>query len=164
MKIIFLDIDGVMISARTMEEHFNRTGISTVSLKIPFDPIAVTTLKEIVNTTNAKIVITSTWRRIMTIEQLMQHFAFSGWPDVPLLDVTPTNDSDHRAHEIQTWLDEWADNPLHEPVESFVILDDGADMDPLLRHFVRTTWADGLLPHHARFCLRVLDAVFFDAK
>jgi hypothetical protein len=50
-----------------------------------------------------------------------------------------------RGHEIQAWLDARA---RRQTIESFVILDDSADMAHLLPRLVRTPFATGLGDEH----------------
>lgn len=120
MKIIFLDIDGVlnsvMYDAQRLEERAdNRIDMTRVKL-----------LADIVNATGAKIVLSSTWREDWDkssqlcgddgeyINGCLAKYGLS------IIDKTPClSYSDDRQFEILTWL---AHNS--NEVESFVILDD----------------------------------------
>lgn len=120
MKIIFLDIDGVLNSVmydarRTDESKDTRIDMSRVEL-----------LSEIVRQTGAKIVFSSTWREdweISTelcgedgryVNSCLAKYGLS------IIDKTPRiGYTDERRVEILTWLHRHKDE-----VESFVILDD----------------------------------------
>lgn len=68
MKIIFLDIDGVMNNSQHLI-------YSEVHEDLEFSPEAVDTLHEIIKETSAKIVISSTWRIGRTDDELRHIFA-----------------------------------------------------------------------------------------
>ena len=119
MKIIFLDIDGVL---NVMLHDRDKYG----SL---FHPQFVYNLKRIIDKTEAKIVISSSWR--MSGLETMQNM----WKDRDLpgevIDITPDGwnlykrglvhrDYD-RGHEIEHWLNT-------NDVEAYVIIDDDMDM------------------------------------
>lgn len=57
MKILFLDIDGVLNSYQFYENKSNQELVDN-----PFDTACVRHLKTIIDATDAKIVLTSTWR------------------------------------------------------------------------------------------------------
>lgn len=112
MKIIFLDIDGVLNS----REYDARCALSGADLLTP-DPRAVVRLFGIIQDTDAKIVLTSSWRLDKTLT----------WP-FPVYDVTPRVDGT-RADEINAWLDARTKlAPLHdEAIDAYAILDDEPD-------------------------------------
>ncbi len=61
MKIIFLDVDGVLNCHNTFKkqhEKYIKTGIWEIEIELS----KVKLLKQIVDNTNAKIVLSSTWR------------------------------------------------------------------------------------------------------
>lgn len=128
MKVIFLDIDGVLNSADTMAEG------------IHLDPAKVIILREIVDQTNAMIVISSTWRFQYSIKEmgdLLYRTGFRGAHRV--IDSTPKSKDGHRGSEIETWLNDRND------VEKYVIIDDSSDFfDYQKKNFVQTKWETGL--------------------
>ena len=63
MKIIFLDVDGVLNSINNLIEVYNKTHKSHSGYNYPFDEKCLNNLKFIVDKTDAYIVISSTWRR-----------------------------------------------------------------------------------------------------
>lgn len=140
-KIIFLDFDGVI----TIPPDWD---INIEKLK---------KLKEIIDDTDAKIVISSSWRG-ETIEKT-KDFWFKNvkrcsknrmlnWFVDNLYDVTPI--AGNRGEEIQRWLD------AHE-VENYVILDDETDMlNSQMYHFVQTNWEFGLEEPQVSLAIKVL--------
>lgn len=131
MKIIFLDVDGVLITADSCHKGF---GI--------VEPRCVDALNNLVSNTGAAIVVSSCWRVGRTrIElcDLLQKWGVKG----VVLDKTPHSSfSAKRGNEIQEWLDERREN--RDDVEQFVILDDDADMEHLMPFLVQTNFTDGL--------------------
>jgi hypothetical protein len=151
MRIIFLDIDGVMTTgrhARTLFYQGKREG-----RRRTFDPYAVRWLNELTASTEASLVISSIWRGgrdITTLQAILRAQGVTGH----VLDKTPhlgwSIDGIHRGHEIQYWLDRAME------IESFVILDDDSDMAHLLPHLVKTKCQYGLTRQKAREAKRHL--------
>ena len=120
MKIIFLDIDGVLTpdmyeESRTEKCDDNRIDLSRVKL-----------LADLVKASDAKIVLTSTWRVDWNMIPLLcgvygkyLNECFSKY-GISILDKTPfISILSDRRKEILTWL-----SRHRSEVESFVILDD----------------------------------------
>ena len=115
MKIIFLDIDGVLNSRQYDAERGTAEGNIDVSRLL--------LLKQLVDQTEAKIVLTSSWRRHWDPvgectdeigKELEDTFGRFG---INLYDKTPELDND-RAKEISKWL------AMNRDVDAFVIIDD----------------------------------------
>lgn len=152
MKIIFLDFDGVI----------------TIPPKWHFDNAKIKYIKKIVDETNAKIVVSSSWRRKTideTIEKIKKwNYKYTksklfDWFINNLYDVTPwISDNKYsgtgRGGEIQTWLDN------HPNVDNYVIIDDDSDMlDSQLYHFVETNYEDGITEVEAHRAIKILNKV-----
>lgn len=151
-KVIFLDIDGVVVTRRS-----NRVGI-TLSPRPPFffDSNCVSVLKKLVEMTGAELVVSSTWRRLRCWkERIKNAFSRAGWDDVPISERTPVPErdcpeSEVRGEDIALWLE---DNPVYR----FLILDDGDDMLPdQLTNFVQTSMEEGLTKEHLEKCCEIL--------
>lgn len=127
MKVIFLDIDGVMITAHSTMGRF--------------DPACVENLRQILDQTGASIVISSTYRRLglVTLKKL---FAKNGITD-RLIGLTPTISYGTRGEEINQYLEEASLDPSTS-IESFVIIDDHDNMGELSPHLVQTNGTVGL--------------------
>ena len=136
MKVIFLDIDGVINSGDNMRAlhrlHVNHgIGETRDQHGQLFDERCVNFLDIIIRETCAKLVISSTWRFHGTLR--LRHM----WDDRSLpgeiIGVTPKHPNPElmeryyepgaaRGYEIQEWLDN------HPEVTDYVILDDDSDM------------------------------------
>lgn len=157
MRVLFLDIDGVLNSAeywgrRTREQrrYDERSGVMG-----GLDPRAVTRLNGLLKRTGAKICVSSTVRlSYPEPEALYAQLRYYG-VEAEFVGVTPRllrdlkdRDGNHvgysqvRGHEIDAWLRE------HPEVARFAIVDDGSDMDPHMARLVQTSFEDGLLNHH----------------
>lgn len=117
MKVIFLDIDGVLNS----HEYDAKCALNGGDLMAP-DPKAVVRLLGIVQDTGAKIVLTTSWRLDPTMGDYWKFPVFDHTPRVQPEDGRhPT-----RADEIRAWLAAHADYPEDDPL-AWVILDDEPD-------------------------------------
>jgi hypothetical protein len=132
MKIVFLDFDGVLNNWYHIEANPRHTRFAHVM------PEKVALVKRLVTATNSKIVISSAWRNLYSLEELLEVLDFHGYPDAPIIDKTPCAESGIRGREIQVWLD---NNP---DAESFVILDDDNDMAHLAHRLVHTSMDFGI--------------------
>ena len=109
MKIIFLDVDGVLNSSH---DGFNIQLGTSKHLKL---------LKQIVDETDAKIVLSSSWR----INDKTRLFVKNKLNEYGMMLIGSTPDlGGSRGEEIKRWLSETA-----YPIEGFVILDDDSDME-----------------------------------
>ena len=127
MKVIFLDIDGVLNTSKTFKDnyiYFKETGIRRLNI----DEERVKILSNIINKTGAKIVISGILRinlfkgrnGFVTSDQHTQGLLdlFDKY-DIEIYDVTPVDKDRIRQNEINYYLS------LNE-VEEFVILDDNS--------------------------------------
>jgi len=152
MKVIFLDFDGV---------------ITTLKSGWKLDNEKQLLIKQICDSTGAKIVISSSWRRYdlgRTIACLENHHKNSFVLFDYLIDVTAIMYSfkhgereNHykapRGVEIQQWLEE------HEEVTNYVILDD--DTDILLAqkpYFIKTNVYYGIYPKDVKRAIKILSS------
>lgn len=135
MKVLFLDVDGVLNST----EGWCRDNPHTSTY---MTPECVDQLKELLNKRckDVAVVVSSTWRKYFDIKAFRAMFDILGLPGDRIIGYTPEAEhlSSERGHEIQAWLDG------HPEVERFVILDDDADMVHLMPHLVQTDPMYGL--------------------
>lgn len=134
MKVIFLDIDGVLNSDYTVA--ITKSGCTFV------DIAKVIRLKWIVEATNAKLVLSSDWRYDRNISPLNEDFlelknVLTEY-GLSFYDFTPEINWMNRELEIQTWLNK------HPEVDKFIILDDRTDFPNLMEHLVHTRTSIGL--------------------
>jgi hypothetical protein len=170
MKVIFLDIDGVLntevfirafhgIVDIVKTEHPDNEVLSRSSVYDSygnhFDPMAVDMLEWIVASTECKIVISSTWRLsgLVVMKELWATRSLPG----EVIDITPshyhsTGTSMQRGKEIDEWLE------AHPEVTGYVIIDDDKDMEPhQMENFVQTDAQYGLTPSLAARCINILN-------
>ncbi|WP_310191385.1 HAD domain-containing protein [Bacillus sp. 3255] len=138
MKLIFLDIDGVM-------NHRNYMVRSRLHMMQEFCPVAVRNLREVVKRTGANIVLSSTWRKGLSIKEIKKLFS---WYDLDkyVIGKTPVLDWEIRGKEIQLFMDEFK----LQPIESFIILDDDDDMGKLLPHLIHCKSYSGFVSDERR--------------
>ena len=119
MKIIFLDMDGVVNNPR---EGRGRT-LSTKAVEL---------LNKLTEISGANIVISSSWRftgPLIVIIDKLKEYGFR-YPE-RVIGCTALLENRCRGDEIKLWLKQ-------VPVESFVILDDCDDMGNLFPNLVKT--------------------------
>ena len=156
MKVIFLDFDGV---------------ITTPKSKCKLDPERMALLGRILDATDAKIVISSSWRRY-SLEKTIKHITdasnfFVGGNPFPfpeaVVGVTermysfcyPNNERHFglpRGCEIEHYLN------LHSDIDSYVIIDD--DQDMLLcqaENFVHTDGITGITEEDVERAIEILN-------
>ena len=124
MRVIFLDIDGVLNSHRTAAAYRE-------PLMRKLDPVSVKLLHRIVSKADAKLVISSTWRLDPDWLTLVWGcLREAGWPcdygDCPIIGRTAKylGIRKVRGDEIDMWLKE---NPEYD---DYLIFDDDSDMLP----------------------------------
>lgn len=107
MRVLFLDIDGVLNNPNTKERCGHYRGVDRALAK---------RLTDWLKTTDVQIVLSSTWRKATA-------FMPDAWPHlneagIHWIDVTPDLGGYHsRELEIEAWL-------AKNPVDSYAILDD----------------------------------------
>lgn len=124
MKVIFLDIDGVLNCEQTfidIHNEWKETGIR----RIEIDEVMVERLSRIVKATDAKIVMSSSWRGWWNSEGFKPTNPHSKEADdifhkhdLEIYSITGRDKDGKRQNEIDEWLSK------HDDIESFVIIDD----------------------------------------
>lgn len=138
MKVLFLDIDGVVNNEKTTQRHRGVIGI---------DPFMAFQVGRIVEWTGCIVVLSSSWRH---------------WPDgvkeveccvCKIADVTGSDAEGVRGREIAVWL------TAHKEVERYAILDDSSDMLPEQEpNFFKTSWKEGITEEIANRVIAHLNA------
>lgn len=154
-NIIFLDIDGVLNS--TASRNFARD-----CMKVPIPhtdlpaPALVENLNLILDSTDARIVISSSWRIIYSIIALADIFYLCGVRPQKIIDKTPDTKRgyDGRYLEIQLWI-----KHNHKKMKNFVVIDDCDDA--LLPNrpgtFIKTDFEIGLTREQAHQACEILN-------
>jgi hypothetical protein len=143
--LCFLDFDGAIVTRSSMVYAMTKENRDVEML----DPVCIERLNRIVEATGAKIVISSTWRILHTLEELKLWLKEKGFRG-EVIGSTPVLYME-RGVEIQTWLGAKGCDR-----SSFVIIDDDDDMAHLLHKLVRTNMDGGLLDHHVDQAIKIL--------
>lgn len=147
MKIIFLDVDGVLNNSSWAMQMFAE-GVHVYAEDMLEDR-AIRLLKLIIDATGANVVITSTWRMsAVQMTHLLDQLAHFG---IRPIAVTPRLNKE-RGDEISAWMQ-------HYGVESYVILDDDSDMGEHMDHLVQTSFEHGLQHEHVERAIEILNGV-----
>ncbi len=163
MKIIFLDVDGVLNG-----NFWNETHQKEISDFTKVDATRVRLLAKLVNDTGAKVVMHSAWRNMfdenmMPCGRLSQKLydilksngivIYDKTPDFSTEDIRKTKKfSLVKASEIFAWLD------THSDVESWVVLEDlDLNNDIIAQHQIRTNQDIGLLPEDVENAKTILN-------
>lgn len=147
MKIIFLDIDGVLATHK--EFMMNRTKFQTkhpeakeIRIPYPFNQGCVKVFNEILDETNAVIVLSSDWRFHWDLNDLDKIFKFNGIKKSPIAITSKikrklsSDLEDDRSFQIKKYVDEILP-------DSWVAIDD-LNLLSLGDNFIRTKDMEGL--------------------
>lgn len=157
MKVIFLDVDGVLNPNRWRDRNGSHE-------ERWIWPEKVALLKDLVARTDARICVSSTWRigdgYTKLVVYLVQKHGFERrWfvgrtPDHATI-VRGIYVADRRGGEIADWL---RTQGVKLKVQQFVILDDDSDMGDLKPYLVQTDSGEGLTAAHVERAVVLLNA------
>lgn len=148
MNIIFLDVDGVLNSLEHLKEEYYKNKRPYSGYDYPFDPKCLNNLVDLVNQTDAYLVITSTWRmdeigKNILLEELKKYgldHRIQGFTKI--LHTT-------RGEEVKLYL-----SNLNNV--NYVILDDDNDFLGLEDHLVKTSFNYGLTEEDVKIAVKKL--------
>lgn len=148
-NVIFLDIDGVLVTAKTLSERSGRNAVADIDCVIQ--------LNRITEATEAKLVLSSSWRfsGLEEMRLILKHWGVKA----ELIDMTPDHTkkegslyiAEPRELEIQAWLAENA-------VRNFIIIDDIDNMGILNSSLVKTEYETGITQDRANYAINILTA------
>jgi len=149
MKVIFLDIDGVLVNRESLRKN---SGFKAVG-----NQGCIRVLNKILGQTGAVIVISSSWRLFYSLDELrliLKTWGVSG----EIIDKTPDLsayyrdrwDVPERGDEIWSWLGR------HREVTSFVVIDDDMDMNRVVDKLIRTEFEIGLTENDGDKAIEIL--------
>ena len=162
MKVIFLDVDGVLNSEDDLMVYREKNGVTGCILYAEVEDRPLKLLKEIVDKTSAKIVISSSWRLgcvrsgkesifggglYNKLEKKLKEYGME------IYDITPSLNGDtQRGDEIREWLSK-------NPTDNFIILDDDSDMCEYkeMDNFIHTTYEHGLTEELKEKAIKILE-------
>lgn len=160
MKLIFLDIDGVLNNDKFLK-RLRGVSVDYYTDKVLYgsmmiDKFAVRRLQQIVSATDARIVISSSWREVFSLDEIREMLdgKLKSLNTESMLDIIGRTMSNltTRRNQIVSWL-----NSTCEDIEAFVILEDCEDMYELEKFTVRTSPATGLTDFDVEHAIKLLN-------
>lgn len=125
-KIIFLDFDGPIATStsyRAVELGSNGL-VSAEYMERYLDPVLVGRVEAICQSTDAKIVLSTSWVSMCGTDKCTEMLKAKGLGDTRIIGATPRKMSNYfRGNEIQWWLDDNKDVRISD----YIILDDDRD-------------------------------------
>lgn len=150
MKVIFLDIDGVLNSRSSIKDNHEK-GIPVSKTTDPHI-IHVSLLNSILKETGAKIVLSATKRILLTEEEVKKYLKDYG-VECECIGCTPIHRDRYRGREILQYLHD------HPEIDIYIVIDDGfADLDCIKDRLVRTNNIYGLTETEARKAIELLNS------
>lgn len=135
MKVIFLDIDGVLSTDRAFRRALKSKEKSLTGRRFTFDGEAVENLNRLIELTGAAIVVISSWRFQNTPETLQKRFEEEGIQG-EVVGFTPNcyeivkgEQRHNREKEILAWFSE-----QQEKVKYIILDDEEANYTDKLKH------------------------------
>lgn len=135
MKVLFLDIDGVLNSTKTCVAFGGYP--HELNQLAAFDVAAIRLIQRLCDSAGVQVVLSSAWRKSYPAAEVGKALG------LPIIDSTPSHTDGHRGGEIKAWLD------AHPEAKGYAIIDDDSDMlGEQLPFFVKTdadegmSWAD----------------------
>lgn len=156
MKIVFLDIDGVLNSdywykSGEAKKAYEKTNIVS---DYHFDQNAWKLVEKLIIETGAKIVLTSSWRNF-TLEATLKDFTGTNFEVLNkyIVGITPRSQLRHRGKEIETFI-----KNTDIKIDGYVIIDDDTDFNTdQLPYFVRTDWFHGITEENYNKAKKILN-------
>lgn len=128
MKVIFLDIDGVLNTSQTFKDVTLESYISGYR-RTEIDEFRIRFLKQIIDATGAVVVLSSSWRAFCDIKDnqvvpnnksMKELISLLLKYGITIYDITPYDQERIREKEILAWL-------MNKDVESYIVIDDDSD-------------------------------------
>jgi len=182
MRVLFLDFDGVLNSSRYMRENRRRfEGGVLHRVSDAIDRAAVARLDAVVARTGAKVVISSSWRKSVTLSSLRRLLRVTGFrgevigatpilrreqldldvwfaPAVEALagPLAVTSEERRTLRHVERGheIQRWLSE--HPEVTAFAIVDDDTDMAHLYPRLVLTDCEEGLQDQHVEQLVALL--------
>lgn len=152
MKVVFLDIDGVLNSQRSSIAFGGYPHDVVGYERAMFDEVALSLIRGIIKTAGASVVLSSSWRTTHAYADVGRAL------ELPIIDATPRL-LGPRGKEIKAWLDN------HAECTSYAIVDDDSDMLPEQSpYFVHTNNFDGFMWSHAEKLCSLMGIAIYDVN
>ncbi|NHZ85707.1 MAG: hypothetical protein GWP19_07485 [Planctomycetia bacterium] len=144
MKVIFLDIDGVLVTRNSIKYQYLNFPDDA---DIQFGKKAVKNLNKLIRFTKARIVISSTWRLFHSLEELQNIFKKQDIKgeiiSTTSVEKATIEEDIPRGQKIADWLEQ------HPEIKQYVIIDDDVQADCIQFHpnnCVETSYKRGFAP------------------
>ena len=154
MKVIFLDFDGVL--------NCHSYLLSLDKSDPDYDPDhrlcadRVELVNRICEATGAKVVVSSQWRAIRSVDELQALLEKRGFQG-GVIGKTLPGGTDHRGEQISEYL-----RNRGAGVEQYVVLDDigGACVEPVGHRLIQTEYmGEGLTEEHVKMAIEMMEVV-----
>jgi hypothetical protein len=144
-----------------------------------FDPEAINRLNAIIELTNAKVVVSSSWRHGRSVEELQMILDTVGFVGEVIDKTVHLGGIDGytipRGCEIEHWLEKKGFQRINWSIEkqqmyidksqvkNYIILDDDSDMLYTQKeHFIHTSWKSGLTDELMHKSIEILNSTLID--
>jgi hypothetical protein len=127
MKVIFLDIDGVLATHKqymmNRKKFQDKNSIAKeLNIPYPFDPKCVKVFNQILDATDADIVLSSDWKLHFSLEDIDKIFKFNGVNKSPIdttvnEDASMSNQTMNRTFQIGEYV-------TRNNITNYVVIDD----------------------------------------
>lgn len=160
MKVIFLDIDGVlncfsdyMVPSKPTHE-WDPSAMQKCGINLDLYPTQVRRVNKLIEKTGAKIVLSTSWRKGDETWWNNLLITLEGFGLLPVIIGKIPDLRTSRGEEVQAYLDE------HPEVIQFVILDDINEFTEynLLDNFIQTNYQLGIQDKDVERALEILNA------
>ena len=142
-SILFLDVDGVLNNEAVFRSR--KYGPA------PLCPHCVARFHRLVAETDCRIVLSSAWRGMPTLERKLSRAGIFYRAHRDKRTVGLSGSDDRRGREIAEWLGR------HPEIKTYAIVDDDGDMLPEQEpFFVQTSFKTGLLDEHVSRLIAIL--------
>ena len=153
MKVIFLDIDGVLNTEKRLLKNNGELYV---------DKSKIGLLKEIIDQTKAKVVLSSTWRVLAQSKGSKEYTMYEAFEielekrGIVIFDYTPVF-LDNRPLEIKMWIESQPNQEIR-----FVSLDDDFEKEDYDKYgigscLVKTDFSTGMTEEHVKRAVELLN-------
>ena len=162
MRVIFLDVDGVLNHKCFDDEYMSNYNYNNKNEIVGVDPEKVKILAKICEETYSKVVLSSSWKLGLehgyvskSLYRLVEMLYDNG---IDLIDVTSCIPNPSKGGGQEMWKEWDIECYLHEhpEVTKYCIFDDETyDLLTKKDHLIQTDWKKGILPEHVNEVRRI---------
>ena len=150
-KFIFLDFDGVLNTEQNRAERALTGKDMSDEFGPLFSPKSVSCLGEIIERTNAQIVVSSSWSKLYDLDEIRQMWALRGLPGKIYGNLADYPEGKSRGEAIAHFMKYYGDTP-------YIILDDKDDfLTEQKENFIRVNPVTGISKKDAELAIAKLN-------